>query len=82
MDGWLGGNTNADDITVSTAQACSNALIALAPEPWNNSTIYEVNIGQSSNTQILIRKDGVNIHSVTADGVLSCDVTRPFWISW
>lgn len=64
-------------------KACSDANIYLHYDP-NEPTKenYEIHIGEMSNSQTSILKDGEKQASVSHSAVLDCNSYQEFWISW
>ena len=74
--------TDAGLITFQV-QACSEARILIAEDPFNISTSnYEVVIGGSNNAKTSIVKDLTTLAEADTPGILSCDGPNNFWIRW
>ena len=65
-------------------RCCHDALLALAEELGVASNSYEVCIGGYGNTKSSIRKEiqKPNDAEVLTPGLMSCNETRFFWVSW
>ena len=67
-------------------QACSDAVITLASLPGNARVAgYLLIIGADDNSVTFLRRDNQQspqVEHVSTPGILSCDETRFFWVSW
>ena len=74
--------TRTTNFATFLVQACSDAHIGLM-ERVGDTLAYEVVIGGSENTRTAIRRNRQTDEvTVETPEILSCDIMRPFWISW
>ncbi|CAH1794507.1 unnamed protein product [Owenia fusiformis] len=81
--GWIRVDDRQDFLF--SVQACNDAHLALSAEPGKeDSDTYEIVLSGYSGTRSDIRdaKQGTVRASANTRNFLSCNETRPFWVSW